>query len=121
MTVLCIIILSVASLPELFVPVQGFIDLDNTATPTRFGLLLVTGEDSTANIQMAELIISSIDSLPEEASPDLYVITPDESGYSDIAALCLDYPGFPSTLVLVGHCGYLELDPFFLTSEIIDA
>jgi len=120
MTVL-IAILMLSSLPEQFVPVSGFTDLDYSATPTRFGLLLVTGEDSTLNHQMAELILAAIDSLPSDADTDLYVVTPDEEGYLDIASLCGYYCGYPSTLVLVGHCGYIELDPAYLSSEIIDS
>jgi len=115
------IILAVTAIPEQFIPVEGFIDLDNSATPTRFGLLLVTGEDSVANLQMAELILATMDSLPDEAAPDLYVITMDESGYPDIAALCGEYCGYPTTLVMVGHCGYIEIEPSYLVVEIIDA
>ncbi|MCD4776223.1 MAG: hypothetical protein K8S15_09275 [Candidatus Aegiribacteria sp.] len=121
MTVVFIILASAAFIPEQFIPVEGFIDLDNTATPARFGLLLVTGDDSTSNLQMAELILSSMDSLPAVASLDLYVISPDKSGYQEIALLCGEYSDLPSTLVMVGHCGYIELDPVFLTVEIIDA
>ena len=121
MTVLFVILTITAVIPEQFTPVDGFMDLDNTATPARFGLLLVTGEDSESNLQMAELILSALDSLPEDVSADLYVITPDESGYPDIAAICGEYSGYPATLVMVGHCGYIELDPCFLSVEIIDA
>jgi hypothetical protein len=116
-----IILAAAASIPEQFTLVDGFIDLDNTATPTRFGLLLVTGDDSTANLQMAEIILSAMDSLPVVASPDLYFITPNESGYLEIAMLCGEFSGLPSTMAMVGHCGYIELDPAFLTVEIIDA
>ncbi|MCD4702187.1 MAG: hypothetical protein K8S24_10070 [Candidatus Aegiribacteria sp.] len=121
MIIISIILAITAFIPEQFTPVEGFMDLDNSATPTRFGLLLVTGEDSASNHQMAELILATMDSLPEDAFPDLYVITPEEPGYPDIAALCGDYSGYPTTLVMVGHCGYIEMDPCFLTVEIIDA
>lgn len=96
-------------------------DLDYSATPTRFGLLLVAGEDPSSNLQMAELILAAMDSLPDGADPDLYVITIDEPGYPDIAVLCGEYSGHPTTLVMVGHCGFIEIDPCFLTAEKIDA
>lgn len=121
MTVLFIILAAAASIPEQFVPVEGFVDLDNTATPNRFGLLLVAGDDSTSNLEMAELILSAMDSLPVVASVDLYVISPDKSGYQEIAMLCGEYSDLPSTMAMVGHCGYIELDPTFLTAEIIDS
>ncbi|MEN8208589.1 MAG: hypothetical protein ABFR50_04980 [Candidatus Fermentibacteria bacterium] len=116
-----IFILLVAAIPDLFTPVDGFMDLDNTAAPTRFGLLLVAGEDSLSNLQMASLILASIDSLPDDSAPDLYVVTIDKPGYREIAALCGDYAGYPTTLVMVGHCGFIEIDPDYLTAEIIDA
>ncbi len=109
-----------ALFPDRFTPVEGFMDLDETATPATFGLLLVAGEDDVSNLQMAELILTALDSLPEDASVDLYLITPEESGYPDIAALCGEYDGFPATLVMVGHCGYIEIDPSYLIVEIID-
>ena len=115
------ILAATTSIPEQFIPVEGFMDLDDSATPTRFGLLLVTGEDSESNLQMAELILTTMDSLPEDALVDLYVITTDKAGYPDIAALCGDYSGYPTTLIMVGHCGYIELDPCFLAVEIIDS
>ncbi|MCK4807120.1 MAG: hypothetical protein KAT09_05720 [Candidatus Aegiribacteria sp.] len=121
MTIILIILAAAVAIPDQFTPVEGFMDLDNSATPTRFGLLLVAGEDSASNLRMAELILATMDSLPEDAFPDLYVITMDESGYPDIAALCGEYEGYPTTLIMVGHCGYIEMDPCFLTAEIIDA
>lgn len=121
MTIIFIILAAFTAIPDQFTPVEGFMDLDNSATPTRFGLLLVTGEDSVLNLQMAEIILAAMDSLPEDAFPDLYVITTDEPGYPDIAALCGEYEGYPTTLVMVGHCGYIEMDPSLLTVEIIDA
>ena len=121
MTILSLILVAAASIPCQFTPVEGFIDLDYSATPTRFGLLLVAGEDSTSNLQMAELILAATDSLPDDAAPDLYVITMDESGYPEIAALCGEFEGYPTTLVMVGHCGFIEIDPSYLTVEIIDA
>ena len=116
-----IIIMILAAIPCQFTAVEGFTDLDNSATPTRFGLLLVAGEDSASNLQMAELILASMDSLPDDAAPDLYVITMDEPGYHEIAALCGEYFGYPATLVMVGHCGFIEMDPSYLIVEIIDA
>ncbi len=121
MIILFVILAASVSIPEQFIPVNGFPDLDYSTTPTDFGLLLVMGDDPEANIEMAELILSAIDSLPETASPDLYVISPDKAGYTEIALLCGEYSGFPSTMAMVGHCGYIELDSEFLTSEIIDS
>lgn len=117
----CFILAAGTAFPSQFTHVESFMDLDDSATPTRFGLLLVAGEDSAANIQMARLILANMDSLPDDASPDLYVVTIDEPGYPDIAALCGEYEGYPATLVLVGHCGFIELDPSYLAVEIIDA
>ncbi|MBN2588077.1 MAG: hypothetical protein JXA64_01065 [Candidatus Fermentibacteraceae bacterium] len=108
-------------IPADFTPVEGFADLDYTATPDRFGLLLVTGEDSTGNLDMAGDILDAVDSLPEGAVVELFVVSPDMAGHPDILALCTDFPGLPSTLVLVGHCGYIQLDPEFLTAEILDS
>lgn len=31
------------------------------------------------------------------------------------------YPEFPAVLTLVGHCGYIQLDPRLLSVEISDA
>ncbi len=121
MTLICIILTLGTVIPVQFTPVEGFMDLDNSATPTRFGLLLVAGEDSAVNLHMAELILATMDSLPDDALLDLYVITMDKPGYPDIAALCGEYSGYPATLIMVGHCGFIELDPSFLTVEIIDA
>ena len=121
MTLVFIILMAGTAIPGQFTPVEGFMDLDNSATPARFGLLLVAGEDSAASLQMAELILAAMDSLPDDAFLDLFVITMGESGYPDIAALCGEYDGYPATLVMVGHCGFIELDPCFLTVEIIDA
>lgn len=121
MIILFVILTASVSIPEQFIAVDGFVDLDYSTTPTDFGLLLVMGDDSQANIEMAELILSAIDSLPVMASPDLYVISPDKAGYPEIARLCGEYSGFPSTMAMVGHCGYIELDSEFLTSEIIDS
>ena len=121
MMIIFILLAAAASMPSQFTPVEGFMDLDDSATPTRFGLLLVAGEDSASNLQMAELILATMDSLPDDAAPDLYVITIDEPGYPDIAALCGYYSGYPTTLVMVGHCGFIEMDPSYLIVEIIDA
>jgi len=119
--ILLILITALNSIPANFIPVGGFIDLDYTATPARFGLLLVAGNDPESNTQMAENIISNLDSLPPDAAIDLYIITPDQSGYREVASLCMDYGGPPSTLVLIGHCGYIELDPEYLAVEILDS
>ena len=102
MTIILIILTAAAAIPDQFTPVEGFMDLENSATPTRFGLLLVTGEDSVSNLQMAELILATMDSLPDDAFTDLYVITMDEPGYPDIAALCGYYSGSRRT----GICNF---------------
>ena len=121
MIILLFFLLSIYQIQTEFTPVNGFSDLDDFATPTRFGLLLVLGEDSTDNQIMAEQILFSIDSLPEYASVDLWCIAPDASGYVEVADLSGHYHGFPATVVLVGHCGFLELDSQYLSSEIIDS
>lgn len=121
MSILLFILLGISQIQIEFIPVRGFSDLDDYATPTGFGLLLVLGEDTTANRSMAEQILISIDSLPETASVDLWCIAPDAPGYVEVADLSGYYNGYPSTVILVGHCGFLELDPQYLTSEIIDS
>jgi len=110
-----------SSIPDDFVPIRDFGDLDASATPARFGLLLVAGADSSSNASMADSIMGSLELLPGEAVTDLFVITPGSSGYADISALCSDYPEFPAVLTLVGHCGYIQLDPRLLSVEISDA
>lgn len=107
--------------PAEFTPVDGFADLDYSATPDRFGLLLVTSEDSTADVNMASTVVSALDSLPQECQVQLFVILPSASGHPEVADLCTDYPGLPATLVLVGHCGYIQLDPEYLVAEILDS
>ena len=121
MIILLFFLLGISQIQIEFIPVRGFSDLDDYATPTGFGLLLVLGEDTTANRFMAEQILISIDSLPETASVDLWCIAPDAPGYVEVADLSGYYNGYPSTVILVGHCGFLELDPQYLTSEIIDS
>ena len=121
MTIVLLAAILLQSLPDGFTPVDGFADLDYAATPDRFGLLLVTGEDSSANTGMAETVASALDSLPEECQVQLFVIMPRAPGHPEVADLCTDYPGLPATLVLVGHCGYVQLDPEFLVTEILDS
>lgn len=111
----------ISQIPSEFTSVNGFSDLDDFTTPAGFGLLLVMGGDSISNQAMAEQILTSIDSLPEYASIDLWNIAPDASGYAEVADLSGSYDGFPATVILVGHCGFLELDPELLTVEIIDS
>jgi hypothetical protein len=120
MTLLPFMLSIILYIPVEFTPVEGFSDLDYSATPDRFGLLLVTGEDSTGNLLMAEAIMSAVDSLPACAEAELFVVSPDMPGHPDILLLCTDFPGLPATLVLVGHCGYIQLDPEFLATEISD-
>lgn len=108
-------------LPQGFVPVSGFAELEAAATPARFGLLLVAGEDSASSAAVAAAILEALEGLPEGAVTDLFVTAPGMGGYPDVAALCTDYPEFPSVMVLVGHCGYLQLDTSILPAEIHDA
>jgi hypothetical protein len=109
------------SIPEIFQPVSGFTELDMTATPTRFGLLLVASEDSITNEEASDVVLAAVDSLPEEAAADLFIILPGSSGFGEIRALCCDYPSLPAVMVLVGHCGYIQLDPDYLETEILDS
>jgi hypothetical protein len=121
MIILLFFFLCISQIQTEFTSVRGFSDLDDFATPAGFGLLLVLGEDSIDNQAMAEQILNSLDSLPEYASVDLWCIAPDAPGYVEIADLSGYYNGYPSTVILVGHCGFLELDPQYLISEIVDS
>ncbi len=104
-----------------FISVTGFIELDGEATPDGFGILLVLSGDTTANSTLALEVLSYIDSLPECAEVELWKIDQGTEGWGEIAYLCGNYGGFPSVVSLVGHCGFLELDPEFLLYEIIDS
>ena len=113
-----IVLLSTTS----FVPIDCFADLDAVAGPTDFGFLLIMSEDSVANKEMALEITHSLEMLgAEDSSIYLYFVSVNASGYSEIASLAGGFGGFPSVVSLVGHCGFLELDPEFLDSEIEDA
>ncbi|OPL18509.1 MAG: hypothetical protein AVO35_04045 [Candidatus Aegiribacteria sp. MLS_C] len=121
MTLAIMLVLLRSLLPQGFVPVSGFEELEAAATPARFGLLLVTGEDSVSCAAVAEEILEALEELPENAVTDLFAISPGMGGYPDIEALCTDYPELPSVMVLVGHCGYIQLDTSMLSAEIQDA
>lgn len=121
MTLLLLGLFAAVSMPQEFTSIDGFSDLEEYSIPNSFGLLLVMGNDEEANYSMALTILNSIDSLPQQASVDLWCIDPDAGGYLEIASLAVEYQGFPATVVLVGHCGFLELDPVLLSSEILDS
>ncbi|MCK5035059.1 MAG: hypothetical protein KAS73_04130 [Candidatus Sabulitectum sp.] len=105
-----------------FVPIDDFAGLDAVANPTDFGFLLIMSADSIANKNMALEIVESLQFLDAgEGDISLYVVSLNASGYSEIAALAGGFGGFPAVVSLVGHCGFLELDPEFLGSEIEDA
>ncbi len=112
---------ALASLPGGFAEVSGFMDLDACATPNGFGLLLVGSGDTGADSSFAEELVAAVEALPDPGSVDLYVIMPDEPGYRDVAALTGEYGEPPSVVCLVGHCGFLELDPSFLEGEVVDS
>jgi len=114
-----LILLSVGN----FVPIDNFAELDAIAGPTDFGFLLIMSGDSTANKTMELEIIEAVEMIDtgEDTRIFLYCISMNASGYSEIACLAGQYEGFPAVVCLVGHCGFLELDPTFLASEIEDA
>lgn len=99
--------------------VQGFSELDLLARPGGFGLLLIqSGEEGDA--LLAESLLSAVELLPESARVDLWRLPPDASGRSEVVTLCTEY-GVPGVTVLVGHCGFLELDHSMLAIEVLDA
>lgn len=106
-----------------FVPIDGFSELDALANPTDFGLLLIMSDDSLANKAMATNIVEAVDLINDENTADifLYCVSMNASGYYEIASLAGQFGGFPSVVVIVGHCGFLELDPEFIEAEIEDA
>ena len=121
MSCLALLVILNTALPAEFTPVDGFLDLDYYATPNGFGLLLILSGEAAEDSSLAAHILTSLDSLPDCAETDLWSISPDASGYAEVAALAGSYSGFPCTVVLVGHCGFLEIDPEFLITEIVDA
>ncbi len=106
-----------------FVPIDSFTDLDAVAEPSDFGFLLILSADSVANKAMALEITRSLELLdPADCNRIvLYFVSVNASGYQEIASLAGKFGGFPSVVSLVGHCGFLELNPEFLESEIEDA
>ncbi len=106
-----------------FVPIDNFAELDAVAGPTDFGLMIIMSEDSSANNAVKIEVLESVEVLEAEESAEisLYFVTMNAPGYTEIAALAGKYGGFPSVVCLVGHCGFLELDPEFLSSEIEDS
>ncbi|MCK5131654.1 MAG: hypothetical protein KAR40_05820 [Candidatus Sabulitectum sp.] len=106
-----------------FVPIEDFAELDAVAGPADFGFLLIMSGDSIANKAMAIEIVQSLEVLETGGCTQisLYCVSMNASGYSEMAELAGKLGGFPSVVSLVGHCGFLELDPEFLASEIEDA
>lgn len=123
MTALLLALALLTTTPALdeFTSVSGFIELDGEATPDGFGILLVLSDDTTANTTLATEVLSCIDSLPECAEVSLWKIDMGSEGWGEIASLCGCFGGFPTAVSLVGHCGFLELDPELLLYEIIDS
>ncbi len=106
-----------------FVPINDFAELDAVAAPTDFGLLIIMSEDSVANKAITFEVLESIEIMDPDGETDisLYFVTMNASGYSEMANIAGKFGGFPTVVSLVGHCGFLELDPEFLASEIEDA
>ena len=107
-----------------FVPIEDFTELDAIANPTEFGLLLIMSEDSLANKAMAISIVDAIDVIScydDSVDVSLYCLSMNASGYTEISSLAGQFGGFPAVVVIVGHCGFLELDPEFIDAEIEDA
>ena len=106
-----------------FVPVDDFAELDAIADPMDFGFLLIMSADSVANKAMALEVAESGEALNagDSVSISLYFVSMNASGYREIASLAGQFDGFPAVVTLVGHCGFLELDPEVLPSEIEDA
>jgi hypothetical protein len=100
-------------------PVDGFAELDLKAEPGGFGLLLVQS-GGEGDLRLAERLLDAVSSLPRPDSIALYRLPPDAPGRPEVAALCTEF-GVPGVTVLVGHCGFLELNPDMLATEVMDA
>jgi hypothetical protein len=120
-SVLLIAVLSQPSM-ESFTQVEGFADLDAVATPCGFGLLLIESGDPAETESLAGEVNEILDILELDAcgQMSLYRVPMSAEGYPDIAALAGEYPSPPAVVVLVGYCGFLQLDPSILEAEIGD-
>ncbi len=118
---ICLLLLLVSNTN--FVPVDSFNELDAISNPTEFGLLLIMSADSIANKAMAVSIVEAIDIINHDDTVDvsLYFVSMNAPGYTEIASLAGQFGGFPAVVVVVGHCGFLELNPEFIEAEIEDS
>ncbi|PIE51828.1 hypothetical protein CSA37_09720 [Candidatus Fermentibacteria bacterium] len=114
--------LNIILLSTVFVPVEGFADLEAIAEPGDFAFLLVCSGNPAADADMSQQMLSAIGEsfIPDTADISLYLISPEASGYSEVASLAGRINGFPAVVTLVGHCGFLELDTTMLLSEMED-
>lgn len=111
---------AVAASPlDSFEVVCGFADLDVKAEPGGFGLLLVES-GGEGDLELAEELLEAVSMLPEPGATALYRLPPGASGRSEVVELCTEH-GTPGVTVLVGHCGFLELDSEMLATEVLDA
>ena len=99
--------------------VGGFAELDLRSEPGRFGLLLVQS-GGMGDSALAESLLAAVELLPEDARCSLWRLPPSAPGRAEVTALCTEY-GLPGVTVLVGHCGFLELDTSMLSTEVTDA
>lgn len=120
--ILTLLIISKPSI-VLFTPVEGFADLEALTTPSGFGLLLIQSSDPGETEILAREIFDILDILELGSCEDisLYRISLNAEGYMDVAILASDYPSLPAVVVLVGCCGFLQLDPSILEAEIEDS
>jgi len=106
-----------------FVPINGFSDLDALAAPTDFGFLVIESGSTEDDTELMSAVENGLDemSVPDSCQVKLYTISPGSAGYPEVARLAGSYNGFPAVVVIVGHCGFIELDTEFLVSEMEDA
>ena len=119
-----VLLIAVLSQPamESFTQVGSFADLDAVATPCGFGLLLIESGDPDETESLASSVLDVLDIMELDAcgQVSLYRVPMSAEGYPEIAALAVDYPSPPAVVVLVGYCGFLQLDPSILEAEIED-
>lgn len=113
----------IAMLSGTFAVITGFEDLDLLAGPTDFGFLVIQSTDAERNEEMLDAVESILENgvFTDPEQIRLYTISPDAEGYREVAALAGSFEGFPAVVILVGHCGFIELDKEFLESEMEDA
>lgn len=99
--------------------VSGFAELDLRSQPGRFGLLLVQS-GGPGDSALAESLLAAVELLPEDAGCSLWRLPPSAPGRAEATALCTEY-GLPGLTVLMGHCGFPELDTSLLSTEVTDA